>query len=292
MSFTIDRLAVIGVGLIGGSFALALKEAGAVRHVAGAGRTRSNLDAALERGVIDEGCADAAEAVRDADLVLIATPVGQMPEVMAQIAPALSGRTVVTDGGSTKQDVIAYAKRFLPAHFERFVPAHPIAGTENSGARAAFPELYRDRSVILVAQPETDPSATKIVRSAWETCGARIVELDAARHDEIFAAVSHLPHIVAFALVSMLARQDDPSTLLGFSGGGLRDTVRIAGSSPEMWRDICMANRQALMALLDDYVDELEVARAALENSDGEELEAMFERARTARRRWLLKEKA
>ena len=292
MSFMIDRLVVIGVGLIGGSFALALKEAGAVRHVTGVGRTRANLDAALERGVIDEACADAAEAVRDADLVLIATPVGQMPEVMAQIAPALSGRTVVTDGGSTKQDVIAYAKRFLPAHFERFVPAHPIAGTENSGARAAFPELYRERSVILVAQPETDPSATKIVRSAWETCGARIVELDAARHDEIFAAVSHLPHIVAFALVSMLARQDDPSTLLGFSGGGLRDTVRIAGSSPEMWRDICMANRQALMALLDDYVDELEVARAALENSDGEELEAMFERARTARRRWLLKEKA
>ena len=288
----IERLVVIGVGLIGGSFALALKNAGAVKHVIGVGRTRANLEAALDRGVIDEVCADARDAVRDADLVLIATPVGQMPEVMAHIAPALGKRTVVTDGGSTKQDVIAYARRFLAPHFARFVPAHPIAGTEKSGATAAFPELYRDRSLILVAQPETDPSAAKLVRNAWEICGARIVELDAAKHDAIFAAVSHLPHIVAFALVSMLARQDDSATLLGFSGGGLRDTVRIAGSSPEMWRDICMANREALMTLLDDYVDELELARAALENSDGEELEAMFERARTARRRWITKGEA
>jgi prephenate dehydrogenase len=222
--------------------------------------------------------------------VLIATPVGQMPEVMAHIAPALSRRTVVTDGGSTKQDVIAYAKRFLGEHFERFVPAHPIAGTERSGAAAAFPELYRDRNVILAPQPETSASALELVRSAWQACGAQIVELDAKRHDEIFAAVSHLPHVIAFALVSMLAKRDDAATLLGFSGGGLRDTVRIAGSSPEMWRDICIANRDALISLLDDYVQELERARGAIQSGDGNALEGMFERARTARRRWLLKE--
>jgi len=286
----IGKLVVVGVGLIGGSFALALKEAGRVGRVVGVGRSRENLDAAIELGVIDEAIGDAAQAVRDADLVLIATPVGQMPEVMAHIAPALGRSTVVTDGGSTKQDVIAYARRFLGAHFERFVPAHPIAGTERSGAAAAFPGLYRDRNVILAPQPETSASALALVRSAWQACGAQIVELDAKRHDEIFAAVSHLPHVVAFALVSMLAKRDDAATLLGFSGGGLRDTVRIAGSSPEMWRDICIANRDALITLLDDYVQELERARGAIQSGDGNALEGMFERARTARRRWLLKE--
>lgn len=288
----IGKLVVIGVGLIGGSFALALKRAGVANHVVGVGRTRKNLDAAVGLGVIDEASENAAAAVRDADLVLIATPVGQMPEVMAQIAPALGERTVVTDGGSTKQDVIAYAKRFLGRQFDRFVPAHPIAGTENSGAAAAFADLYRDRNVIVAVQPETRASAAQLVCAAWKACGARIVELDAARHDEIFAAVSHLPHVVAFALVSMLAKRDDAATLLGYSGAGLRDTVRIAGSSPEMWRDICIANRDALIKLLDDYIEELELARGAIESGDSGALEGMFEQARSARRRWLLKAQA
>jgi prephenate dehydrogenase len=288
----IGKLVVIGVGLIGGSFSLALKKAKAVKHVVGVGRTRKNLNAALRLGVIDEASRDAASAVRDADLVLIGTPVGQMSEVMAQIAPALGAKTVVTDGGSTKQDVIAYARRFLDGHFERFVPAHPIAGTEKSGADAAFAELFRDRNVILAPQPETKASAVTLVRSAWEACGARIVRLDARRHDEIFAAVSHLPHVIAFSLVSMLAKRDDAATLLGHSGAGLRDTVRIAGSSPEMWRDICVANRVALTELLDDYMDELEIARSAIQNADAAGLCEMFERARDARSRWLVKKSA
>jgi prephenate dehydrogenase len=284
----IGKLVVIGVGLIGGSFALALKKAKVVKHVVGVGRTKKNLDAALRLGVIDEASLDAARAVRDADLVLIGTPVGQMPEVMAEIAPALGPKTIVTDGGSTKQDVIAYARRFLHGHFERFVPAHPIAGTEKSGAAAAFADLYRERTVILAPQPETKASALRLVRGAWEACGARIVRLDARGHDEIFAAVSHLPHVIAFALVSMLARRPDAGTLLGHSGGGLRDTVRIAGSSPEMWRDICVANREVLTELLDDYMEELEIARGAIQNADAAALTEMFERARTARERWLL----
>jgi prephenate dehydrogenase len=221
--------------------------------------------------------------------VLIGTPVGQMPEVMAAIGPALGARTVVTDGGSTKQNVIEFARRFLGDHVERFVPAHPIAGTEKSGAAAAFPDLFRDRNLILVPQPETKASAVRLVRSAWEACGARILRLDARKHDEIFAAVSHLPHVVAFALVSMLAKRPDASELLGHSGGGLRDTVRIAGSSPEMWRDICVANREALTRLLDSYVEELEGARSAIQNADAAALTTMFERARSARERWLLK---
>jgi len=185
--------------------------------------------------------------------------------------------------------VIGYARRFLPEHFDRFVPSHPIAGTEKSGASAAFADLYRDRNVILLPQHETRPAALRLVRSLWEACGARIVRLDAKTHDEIFAAVSHLPHVVAFALVSMLAQRANASTLLGFSGAGLRDTVRIAGSSPEMWRDICIANREALVDLLDDFMEELEVARGAIEAGDAAALTQMFQRARAARGRWLLK---
>lgn len=287
--FKIRKLVVIGVGLIGGSLALALKRARAVKHVVGVGRTKRNLDEALRLGVIDEASRDAAQAVTGADVVLLGTPVGQMPELMSRIAPHLGAGTVVTDAGSTKQDVIAAARRFLPAHIRNFVPAHPIAGTEKSGAGAAFPELYRDRLVILTPQKEISRSAAATVRAMWETAGARIERLDPREHDRTFAAVSHLPHVVAYALVSMLARQKGAARMLGFSAGGLRDTVRIAGSSPEMWRDICLANRDMLIELLDAYADELDTARAALANGDAGVLTDMFTRARDARARWLVK---
>lgn len=286
-NFKIGKLVVIGVGLIGGSFALALKKAKAVKHVVGVGRSRKNLAAALKMRIIDEASTDAAHAVADADLVLLAMPVGQMAEVMARIASHLPPRAVVTDGGSTKQDVVAYARRFLGAHFPRFVPAHPIAGTENSGAAAAFADLYRGRNVIITPQPETTAQALRLVSAAWQQCGARIVRLEAQEHDAVFAAVSHLPHVLVFALVNALARRPEARKLFGFSAGGLRDTVRIAGSSPEMWRDICVANRDELLAVLDDYEDELESVRSAIESGDGATLERMFEHARTARNKWL-----
>jgi prephenate dehydrogenase len=285
----INKLVVIGVGLIGGSFALALKKARLVKEVVGVGRSRKNLKDALRLGVIDRAETDAAKAVADADLVLIGAPVGQMPGIFARIAPALSAKTVVTDAGSTKQDVIAAARRHLGKHFPMFVPAHPIAGTEYSGAAAAFAELYRDRNLILLPQKETKAAALRLVRTAWQACGANIVRLDAAEHDEIFGAVSHLPHVIAFALVHQLGRRRDAKRLLGFSGGGLRDTVRIAGSSPEMWRDICIANRGALLPLLDAYVDELKAARRALAKGEGDVLEGMFRSAQQARARWLVK---
>lgn len=287
----INKLVVIGVGLIGGSFALALKKAGMVRQVVGVGRSRKNLKDALRLGVIDKAETDAAHAVAGADLVLAGAPVGQMPGIFARIAPFLSPQTVVTDAGSTKQDVIKAARKHLGAHYPMFVPAHPIAGTEHSGAAAAFPELFRDRNLILLPQKETKAAAVRLVRSAWAACGANIVRLDAAEHDEIFGAVSHLPHVVAFALVNLLGQRRDAKRLLGFSGGGLRDTVRIAGSSPEMWRDICVANRGALVPLLDGYISELEAARAFLAAGDGDALESMFSAAQQARARWLVKRK-
>lgn len=285
----INKLVVIGVGLIGGSFALALKKARIVNEVVGVGRSRKNLQLALRLGVIDKAETDAARAVADADLVLVGAPVGQMPGIFARIAPALPKHAVVTDAGSTKQDVIAAARRHLGAHFAQFVPAHPIAGTEHSGAGAAFPELFHDRNLILLPQKETKAVAVRLVRAAWLACGANIVRLNAAEHDEIFGAVSHLPHVVAFALLNQLGQRRDAKRLLGFSGGGLRDTVRIAGSSPEMWRDICIANRAALVPLVDGYISELEAARAALAAGDGESLEQMFSAAQKARAKWLIK---
>jgi prephenate dehydrogenase len=286
--FKIGKLVVIGVGLIGGSFALALKKARAVKHVVGVGRTRSNLATALKLGIIDEIAMDAGKAVRDADFVLLGMPVGQMPEVMARIAPHLARHAIVSDAGSTKQDVIAAARRFLADHLDRFVPAHPIAGTEKSGADAAFATLYCDRNVILTPQKETARSAVITVRRAWEACGAHVLTLRAQEHDAIFAAVSHLPHVVAFALVSALAQRPAARKLFGFSAGGLRDTVRIAGSSPEMWRDICISNREALLEVLDAYMVELERARSAIAAADADTLGAMFEGARAARARWLV----
>lgn len=285
----INKLVVIGVGLIGGSFALALKQARMVKEVTGVGRSRKNLKDALRLGVIDRAETDAARAVAGADLVLVGAPVGQMPGIFARIAPALSPKTVVTDAGSTKQDVIKAARRHLGRHFPMFVPAHPIAGTEHSGAAAAFPELFRDRNLILLPQKETKAGALRLVRAAWLACGANIVRLEADEHDEIFGAVSHLPHMIAFALVHQLGRRRDAKRLLGFSGGGLRDTVRIAGSSPEMWRDICIANRGALLPLIDGYAGELKAMRAALAKGDGAALEDMFRAAQQARARWLVK---
>ena len=285
----INKLVIIGVGLIGGSFALALKKAGAVTHVVGVGRTMKNLNAALKLGVIDEISRDAAAAVRDADMVLIGTPVGQMPAVMKKIAPYLGDKTIITDGGSTKQDVIAAARKYFGARFKYFVPAHPMAGTEHSGAAAAFPELYRGRKVILVPQRETAPAAVARVRAAWQACGAHVVKLQAREHDEILAVVSHLPHVAAFALMGTLAQRKDAKRVLGFSAGGLRDTVRIAGSSPEMWRDIFLANRVQLLAAIDKYTNKINQLRSFLQAGNGAAMEAQFKRARDARERWLVK---
>jgi prephenate dehydrogenase len=287
----IGKLVIIGVGLIGGSFALALKRARAVERVVGVGRTRHNLADALRLKAIDDASRDPARAVQGADLVLLATPVGQMPAVMSAIAPHLPAHAVVTDTGSTKRDVIACAQRFLGGHLPRFVPAHPVAGTEESGAAAAFADLFRGRNIILTPQAGTAARAVTLVRRAWEACGARVMRMDADTHDELFAAVSHLPHVIAFALVNMLAGHRNPARLFGLSAGGLRDTVRIAGSSPEMWADICVANRDALLAALEDYENELEQTRAAIERADAAELRRLFARARSAREKWLLKKR-
>jgi prephenate dehydrogenase len=283
----IEKLVVIGVGLIGGSFALALKQARAVRRVVGVGRSAANIYRAQELKIIDGAGAYDVETFGDADLVLLAMPVGQMQPVMRAIAPVLGKKTVVTDAGSTKEEVVRLAKRELKDSLARFVPGHPIAGNEKSGADAAFPELYRDRKVVLTPLEDTDVRALALVRTAWKACGAQVFELEAHEHDAVLATVSHLPHLLAFALVDQIARHKDAKRLFSYAAGGFRDFTRIASSNPEMWRDICLANRKALLTELDRYEGELERVRRLLERGDGKALEALFAGARDARNRWL-----
>mgnify|MGYP000904017455 CR=1 FL=1 len=285
------KVVVFGVGLIGGSFALALKAAGEVGEVVGFGRSLGTLKQALELGIIDRIGANPGQEVADADLVLIATPVGQMPEIMARIAPYLGPETVVTDGGSTKSDVVAAARAAFGDRIGQFVPAHPIAGAENSGAAAAKADLYRERKVVLTALPENSVLNVARVRSAWEWCGAQIFELTPAEHDQVFAAVSHLPHLLSFALVHDLAVRDNSELFFTFAASGFRDFTRIAASHPEMWRDIALANRDALLIELKRYEDQIDEMRAALEANDGKRLEEIFDTARTARRAWQASQK-
>ena len=283
----IDKLVVVGVGLIGGSFALALKGAGAVGRVVGVGRGAANIYRAQELKIIDSGGALDAATFGDADLVLLAVPVGQMPDVMRAIAPLLGKKTVVTDAGSTKEDVVALARRELKASLARFVPGHPIAGTEKSGAEAAFPELYRERKVVLTPLKGTSPRAKALVKHAWESCGAKVFELEPREHDAVLATVSHLPHVLAYALVDQVARHKDAKRLFSYAAGGFRDFTRIASSHPEMWRDICIANKKALLTELDRYGRGLDRVKRMLERGDGRALEALFSGARDARDRWL-----
>ncbi len=286
MAQSFNKIVIFGVGLIGGSFALALRKAHAVGEVVGFGRSAATLQQAIELGILNRIGEDVAREVADADIVLLATPVGQMAELMARIAPHLGAHTLVTDGGSTKGDVVAVARANLRNRIAQFVPAHPIAGAEKSGAAAALADLYMGRKVVLTPLPENSAESVARVRRAWELCGAVVSELTPERHDAVFAAVSHLPHLLSFALVHDLAQRGDRDLLLSFAASGFRDFTRIAASSPEMWRDICLANREALLVELRRYADELYVLFEALERQDAAKLEEVFSEARKVRTNW------
>jgi prephenate dehydrogenase len=281
-----NKVVIFGVGLIGGSFALALRKAHAVSEVVGFGRSTASLEQAKQLGIIDRIGKDVSLEVVDADLVLLATPVAQMAELFARIAPHLGAHTLVTDGGSTKGDVVAAARANLGNKIAQFIPAHPIAGAEKSGAAAALADLYQGKKVVLTPLSENSKEAVARVRKAWELCGAVVSELTPQQHDLVFAAVSHLPHLLSFALVHDLAQRDNRNQLLSFAASGFRDFTRIAASSPEMWRDICMANREALLDELGLYMQELESIHEALTEADADKLEAVFSLAREVRSAW------
>ncbi|CAN7514004.1 prephenate dehydrogenase [Massilia sp. LjRoot122] len=283
----IDRLVIVGVGLIGGSFALALKAAGQVAKVAGLGRSPEAMARALELGIIDEICASPQEAMRGADLVLLAAPVGQTGAILASLLPHLEPQTIITDAGSTKCDVVAAARAALGGRIGQFVPGHPIAGSESNGPDAAMAGLYRGKKTVLTPLPENLPADVERVAAAWRHCGSLIHRLSPADHDRVFAAVSHLPHLLAYALVDDIAAKPHADLLFQYAASGFRDFTRIAGSSPEMWRDISLANRDALLTELDAYLAQLTTLRARLAAADGPGLETVFANAQRARQAWI-----
>ncbi len=279
----IGRLAIVGVGLIGGSLARALRAAGAVDEVVGYGRGIANLQRAVDLGVIDRIESSAERAAAAADMVVLALPVGSMAVMMGQIAPQLGPQTVVTDVGSVKGSIVEAARLALGERFPRFVPGHPIAGNEKSGVEASFAGLFRDRRVVLTPVAQTDPDALERVSAMWQATGAQTVTMDVAHHDEILAATSHLPHLLAYCLVDTLAQMDGSGVIFDFAAGGFRDFTRIAASDPVMWRDICLGNRAAILSALEAYRRDLGALMAAIDREDGAWLQELFARAKRER---------
>jgi prephenate dehydrogenase len=280
----VNRLAIIGVGLIGGSLARALKRAGCVDTVMGYGRTRASLDAALRLGVIDDATTDLATAVAGAELVVLAAPLATTSDLLDNMRDVLHERAVVTDVGSVKGSIVKAARAALsPPQFTRFVPGHPIAGTEKSGVEASFAELFDRHRVILTPVAETDPNALHRVRRMWQEAGAEVVDMPVDQHDAILAATSHLPHMLAYALVDCLAGMAEHEDIFRFAAGGFADFTRIASSNPQMWHDICFANRDELLQALDRFQQHLSTLRDAIRANDRNTVIEMFVRAKEAR---------
>lgn len=279
----IPKITVIGTGLIGGSLSLALKAAGAVGEVTGVGRGLANLQQAVELGVIDRFNQDAEAAVADADVVFLSTPVMTLPVMAARVLPHMKPGAILTDGGSVKEQIVAEIEPLVPAGVH-FVPGHPIAGTERSGAAAAFASLYQDRRCILTPTENTDATALELVRRMWQAAGSEVVVMDVAKHDLILAAISHLPHMVAYALVNAVASDDRyGEDILKYSAGGFRDFTRIASSDPAMWRDIALANREALLEMISGFEAMLAELKQDIAAANGEDLFTFFLRSKERR---------
>lgn len=279
----IKQLTIIGVGLIGGSLARALRRVAAVGEIVGAGRDAAHLARALELGVIDRAETDLAKAVKGADMVMVAVPVGAMEAVFRSIAPHLSAESVLTDAGSSKGSVVAAARAAFGELPPGFVPGHPIAGTEQSGVEASFAELFERRHVILTPTETSNDDAITKVRAMWEQAGAKVVEMEVGHHDEVLAATSHLPHLLAFSLVDTLATMDSKQEIFDYAAGGFADFTRIASSDPVMWHDICVNNEPALLKMLDRFEADLDRLREAIAKNDGDYLLKVFSRAKAAR---------
>jgi prephenate dehydrogenase len=279
----IQRLCIIGVGLIGGSLARALKKAGAVAEVVGAGRNVAHLEKAKALGVIDDFETDIALAVKGCDMVVLAVPLGAMQSVFEQIAPVITNDMIITDVGSAKASVIKAAKSAFKTLPETLVPGHPIAGTEKSGVEASFPELYENRRIIITPLETSSTAAISKVRAMWHACGAEVVETTIEHHDEVLAATSHLPHMLAYSLVDTLAKMDAKKEIFDFAAGGFRDFTRIASSDPDMWHDICLANSGALVKMIKKFSDDLQLLSKSIEKNDSVYLKETFSRAKKAR---------
>jgi len=278
----IKQLTIIGVGLIGGSFAIALRNAGLVEKVVGFGRSEDNLKKAVELGVVDSYTKNLKEAIETADVVFIAVPLGSMKDIFIGIKDHLSPEAIVTDGGSAKASVINDWFSVF-GNDKQFIAGHPIAGTENSGVGAALADLYQDRRVILTPTSTTNKQALETITALWEACGADVSQMSVDQHDQVLAATSHLPHMLAYGLVETLVKLEAQTDIFKYAAGGFRDISRIASSSPEMWRDICLSNADALSLVLDSYIKELSELARLIKTNDGDALLALFASAKKSR---------
>lgn len=279
----INQLTIIGVGLIGGSFALALKQTGGVKNVVGFGQNEANLQTAVKLNVIDSYCLSLKEAVQNADLVMLAVPIGAMQSIMMEMKPYLSPHTIVTDVGSAKMSVIRAAKAAFGELPANFVAGHPIAGKEKSGVSAADAALYQRHRVILTPTVETSRDAVDVVKKLWLATGAIVSEMSPETHDEVLAATSHLPHILAFGLVDMLNEQPTLGNVFQYTAGGFRDFTRIASSDATMWRDIALNNSDAVLKWLDNYQEALSHLSQLIKTQDSDALYKLFASAKSAR---------
>ena len=278
-----NKVCIFGVGLIGGSLALALKENQWCQEIVGCSRTESHLQQALDLGVIDSWTLNPCEAAKDADLIFLATPVGAFEPVLKSIADCVSEETIITDGGSCKRSVVDAAVVALGKVPRRFVPGHPIAGKEKSGVQHADAKLYVDHKVILTPLDDTDLDAVATVKTMWETCGADVQMLEVEQHDRVLAATSHLPHVLAYALVETVAKTTYVSEIFDFAAGGFRDSSRVSSSDPTMWRDICQYNRDAILEVTSSYREKLESLEKLIETGDTDGLFELFSRAKATR---------
>lgn len=284
----LNQITLIGVGLIGGSFVLDLKKRGLVRHVVGVDLNRENLARALERKVIDEAATEInRKTIAEADLVLIATPVSTLPAICHAVRPFLSFHTWISDVGSTKQSAIDAFSQYLPEFLPNCVATHPIAGSDRHGALAARFGLFENKKLILCPNAEQDQAALNGVRALWQSIGAQTHILEAAEHDAIFAAVSHMPHVLAFSYVHQMKDHPNGEMYLDFAASGFRDFTRIASSHPAIWTDICLANRETLLALIEGQTRQLAHIAEMLTKQDSEALYRYFEEAKALRDEWL-----
>jgi prephenate dehydrogenase len=285
----IKQLTIFGVGLIGGSLAKALKKQQFCQTIIGCSRNEDNLKLALELGVIDGYTLDPAEAVKEADVVLLAVPMGAMPIILEKIKPHLRSDVVLTDAGSTKGSIVDAVKREFGESYSRFVPGHPIAGREQSGVEAALDDLYENRRVILTPTDNTDTEATRLINAMWSSCGALVETLSVDQHDRILAATSHLPHLLAFSLVDALSSMEECEDIFRYAAGGFRDFTRIASSDPVMWRDICLHNKSAILDMIQLYQDNLSNLSALLEKDEADSLLNTFQKAKNRRDKFVKK---
>lgn len=283
----INKIVLIGVGLIGGSFALGLKKAGVTARIIGVDRDMQALKMAKTLGIIDDIAESIEQAVRGADFVLLAIPVAQTNAILSKIVPFLEAHTIVSDTGSTKADVVANARLIMQNQSSQFVPAHPIAGRELNGPEAALSDLFVGKKIVITRLFENKETDIQLVAELWQQCHAQIYYLTPQEHDQIFAAVSHLPHLLAYALVNDIANKSHADLLFQYAASGFRDFTRIAGSSPEMWRDISLANKDAMVSELDSYMSQLFRIREHLVQADGAALEGIYRCAQQARHNWI-----